>query len=191
MLKRHLDGLRLLVYIFLNYVLYQRLYLVKEPILNTVKSQYLLIYLVLHTISRLRVIHMSKQLIVIITVNLSLLIFLLMVQSFLKKKFTYLIFKMSLYLIRLFLFCLKIRSNLLLLLSYQHLEIIQRQLIIYSMLRIKVINCFTLTSLNLTTTLYPLNPSTTYLAYCLLPLQLLIQFIVNCFFYNYLVVSNL
>jgi len=61
---------------------------------------------------------MPKQLIVIIIVNLSLLIFLLIIQSFLKKRFTYLIFKMLLYLIRLFLFYLKIRSNLLLLLSY-------------------------------------------------------------------------
>ena len=150
-------------------MLYQRLYLVKEPILSIVKSQYLLIYLVLHTISGLKVIYIFKQLIVIITVNLSLLIFLLIVQSFLKKRFTYLIFKMLLYLIRLFLFYLKIRSNLLLLLSYQYLEIIQRQLIIYFILKMEVINCFTLTLLNLTTVLYPLNPLTTYLAYYLLP----------------------
>jgi len=99
-------------------MLYWRLYLVKEPILNIVKSQHLLIYLVLYTISRPRVIHISKQLIVIIIVNLSLLIFLPIVQSFLKKRFTPLIFKILLYLIRLFLFCLKIKSNLLLLLSY-------------------------------------------------------------------------
>ena len=165
MLKRYLDGLRLLVRIFLNCVLYQRLYLVKGPILNIVKSQHSLIYLVLYNISKLRVIYISEQLIVIITVNLSLLIFLLIVQSFLKKRFTRLIFKILLRLIRLFLFRLKIRSNLLLLLRYQHLEIIQRQLIIYSILRIEVINRFTLTLLNLTITLYPLNPLTTYLAY--------------------------
>ena len=108
-----------------------------------------------------------------------------MVQSFLKKRFTHLIFKMLLYLIRLFLFRLKIRSNLLLLLSYQHLEIIQRQLIIYFILKIKVINCFTSTSFNLTTALHPLDPLTTYSAYRLPPPQLLIQLIINHFFYNY------
>ena len=118
MLKRYLNGLRFLVYIFLNYTLYWRLYLVKKLIPNIVKSQHSLIYLVLYTIFRPRVIHIFKQLIVIITVNLSLLIFLLMVQSFLKKIFTYLIFKILLYLIKLFLFRLKMRSNLLLLLSY-------------------------------------------------------------------------
>ena len=59
---------------------------------------------------------MFKHLIVIIIINLSLLIFFLIVQSFLKKRFTYLIFKILLYLIKLFLFYLKIKSNLLLLL---------------------------------------------------------------------------
>jgi len=122
-LKKHLDRLCFLVYIFFNCMLYWRLHLVKELIPNTVKSQHLLIYSVLHTISRLRVIHMSKQLIVIIIINLSLLIFLPMIQNFLKKRFTCLIFKMLLYLIRLFLFYLKMKNNLLLLLSHQHLKI--------------------------------------------------------------------
>ena len=49
------------------------------------KSQHLLIYLVLHPIFGLKAIYIPKQLIVIIMVNLSLLIFLLMAQSFLKK----------------------------------------------------------------------------------------------------------
>jgi len=56
---------------------------------------------------------------------------------------------------------------------------------IYFILKIEVINCFTLTLLNLTAALHPLDPLTTYLAYRSPPPQLLIWLIINHFFYNY------
>jgi hypothetical protein len=56
---------------------------------------------------------------------------------------------------------------------------------IYFILKMEVIDCFTSTSLNLTAALHPLDPSTTYSAHRSPPPKLLIQLIVDHFFYNY------